>query len=591
MNAVILVVISIVLFLVAYLFYGRYLAKTLKIDPKAVTPAHAMNDGIDYVPTKSPVLLGHHFASIAGAGPILGPIIGSAFGWMPVYLWLIVGGIFMGGVHDMTSMIASVRHNGTSIGKVIESYIGVRGKRLFMVFAYLTMILVIAVFCRIVAVTFVTVPGVASASIFFILFAIVLGLGIYRFKINLLIVSILSIILLAVGIQLGNRYPVVIYPYFVTSGTQSAITQLQDSGTITDIRNPAVVAEALKANHQLAEANDIAQAESKTRNFWVVILLIYVAIASVTPVWILLQPRDYLNSFLLYALLLGGVVGLFFADVHIVMPRYTQFHTQVGYLFPVLFVTVACGAISGFHSLVASGTTAKQLNREPDARLIGYGGMLIESLLAVVALVAAATMLHDKYQVLFDRGDFINIYSQGVGRFIAGIPALGISEQGAVTFAGLAVSAFALTTLDTCTRLARFTLQELVDDQKSPVLKSLQNRYFSTLLTVILGALFIFSGSSSAIWPVFGAANQLLASLALLAVTAWLANIRRPNWFTKIPMVFMYIVTLSAIGTLVVQNASKGNLLLSTVGVLLIILSVLLFVQAFRVSPMKNKSM
>ncbi len=582
MNAVILVVTGLILFFVAYLTYGRYLANKLEIDPNAVTPAHELNDGVDYVPAKTPVLLGHHFASIAGAGPILGPIIGSAFGWMPVYLWIIVGGIFMGGVHDMTSMIASTRHKGVSIGKIIEKYLGTRGKLLFMLFAYLTMILVIAVFCKIVATTFVTVPSVATSSVLFIIVAVVFGLAIYRFRLPLVPASILGILLLFSSIYLGQMYPMVVYEKFVSPETVKVLNDLKANGLMQDISSPAKIKSSLTDAEYSSVIADVANAETKSQRLWVFILLGYVMIAAVTPVWILLQPRDYLNSFLLYALLIGGVGGLFFANAHVALPAYTHFKTDIGYLFPVLFVTVACGAISGFHSLVASGTTAKQLNNEKDARIIGYGGMLIESLLAILALMAAATMIKGNYHCLFANGDFITMFSMGVGNFISKIPLLGIQQHSAVTFSGLAVSAFALTTLDTCTRLARFTFQEFFDNNREKKSILTTNRYIGTIVTVVLSAVFIFSGSSGAIWPIFGSANQLLASLALLAVTAWLANISRPNWFTKIPMFFMYVITIAGLFTLIVQNYHKGNFLLVVVGGLLVLVSVLLFIQAAK---------
>ncbi len=582
MNAVILVVAGLILFFVAYLTYGRYLANKLEIDPKTVTPAHELNDGVDYVPAKTPVLLGHHFASIAGAGPILGPIIGSAFGWMPVYLWIIVGGVFMGGVHDMTSMIASTRHKGVSIGKIIEKYLGTRGKLLFMLFAYLTMILVIAVFCKIVATTFVTVPSVATSSVLFIIVAVVFGLAIYRSRLPLVPASVLGILLLFFSIYLGQLYPMVVYEKFVSPETVKTLNDLKMNGLVQDISSPAKIKQVLTDVEYKSIVADVTTAETKSQRLWVFILLCYVMIAAVTPVWILLQPRDYLNSFLLYALLIGGVGGLFFANAHVALPAFTHFKTDIGYLFPVLFVTVACGAISGFHSLVASGTTAKQLNNETDAKIIGYGGMLIESLLAILALMAAATMLKGNYNSLFANGDFIAMFSMGVGKFISKIPLLGIQQNSAITFSGLAVSAFALTTLDTCTRLARFTFQEFFDNNKEKKSILSTNRYIGTVVTVILSAVFIFSGSSGAIWPIFGSANQLLASLALLAVTAWLANISRPNWFTKIPMFFMYIITISGLFTLIVQNYHKGNFLLVIVGGLLVMVSVLLFIQAAK---------
>jgi len=582
MSPVILIIIGFILFLAAYLTYGSFIAKKFNVNPNRKTPAHELKDGVDYVPAKAPILLGHHFASIAGAGPILGPIIASAFGWIPVFLWIIIGGIFMGGVHDMTSLIASVRHKGVSIGKIIEEYLGVRGKRLFMVFAYLTMILVIAVFVKIVATTFVTVPSVATSSFLFILIAIIFGLGIYRTKLPLLPSSIVGVILLFLCINLGTRYPIVIYDKFLKASTKTTITEFIQNGELQIMNSPVEVYNVLDNKGLTDEADDVKSAEKKANNVWIFIILFYILIAAITPVWILLQPRDYLNSFLLYALLVGGMIGIFFTDATIVLPKVTQFKTNIGYLFPVLFVTVACGAISGFHSLVASGTTAKQLNKESDAKLIGYGSMLIESMLAILALLAAATMLKDRYHLLYQNKDYIILFSEGIGRFMAKIPFIKMSEHAGVTFSGLAVSAFALTTLDTCTRLARFTFQEFFDvsGKKKSILTT--NRLIGTIITIVFSAIFIFSGSSNALWPIFGSANQLLAALALLAVTAWLSHLKKPNWFTRIPMYFMYVVTLTALVTLIYQNIMNKNYTLIIVGIFLIVVSILLFIQAVK---------
>lgn len=530
MSSVVMIFVGITLFVVAYLTYGAYVARRLGVDPQRPTPAETMRDEIDYVPTCAPIVLGHHFASIAGAGPILGPIIASAFGWLPVYLWIIVGGIFIGAVHDISAMIASIRHEGKSIGEVIEQHIGKNGKILFLIFAWSTLILVLAVFTRIVATTFESVPSAATASTLFILLALIFGFAVYRRKLPLIPTTLIGILLLFICVWLGQCWPI------------------------------AVSATA-----------------------WRYILLGYVFIAAVAPVWILLQPRDYLNSFLLYALIIGGVIGIFFARPSLQLPHLTQFRTEVGYLFPVLFVTVACGAISGFHSLVASGTTAKQVAREPDAKIIGYGGMLIESLLAIVALLAAATLFSTRFRELYAANSFVAIFSEGVGNFIAAIPLLGIEEESAITFSALAVSAFCLTSLDTCARLARFIFQELFARKgANPSTPIVTNRYFCTFITVSAGWIFLFSGGSDAIWPVFGSANQLLAALALLAVTVWLAKSKRRNGFVRYPMIFMFAVTLAALANLMHSNFNRGHYLLAVVGLLLFVLAILLGVQAIR---------
>jgi len=526
MSASLLVVISILVFLAGYIWYGRFLTRKFDLNRGNPTPAHTRRDDVDYCPAKTPVLLGHHFASIAGAGPILGPIYAAVFGWVPVFLWILVGSLFIGGVHDFSSLIASIRHGGKSIGEVIEDHIGKAGKRLFLIFAWFTLVLVVAVFCKIVASTFQTTPQAATSSILFIVLAVVFGASIYRWRVPLGLATLVGIVLLFGCVVLGIRFPIHL-----------------------------------------------------SYNAWIALLFGYIFVAAVTPVWILLQPRDFLSSFLLYSVLLGGVVGIFVTNPKITLPAITRFHTDLGLLFPILFVTVACGAISGFHSLVASGTTSKQLNFEPDARVVGYGSMLIEGVLAVVALITAVTAVgllkDDYYQWVRSEGP-ITIFSKGVGRFIS---TLGIPERAGITFAALSISAFCLTTLDTATRLARFVFQEFFErEEKSSILSG--NRYVGTLVTILFAGLLTFSGTSSTLWPLFGSANQLLAAIALLAVTVWLAELQKKNRFVKIPMYFMFCVTLTALGSLIYKNLTARNWTLFLIAILLFGIAILLVLQA-----------
>ncbi|MGQ9644362.1 MAG: carbon starvation CstA family protein, partial [Ignavibacterium sp.] len=517
---------------VAYKLYGGFLSKRLEVNNSKETPSHTMYDGVDYYPAKSPVLLGHHFASIAGAGPIVGPVIAAGFGWVPVYLWVLFGAVFIGGVHDFSSIIASVRHQSKSIGFIIQSYIGDSGKKLFLLFSWATLILVIAVFTIIVADTFTHIPSSATSSVLFIILAILFGFAIYRLKVPLLIGTIAGVILLFLSIVAGNYFPI----------------QLN---TLT----------------------------------WQLILFAYIFAASVTPVWILLQPRDYLNSFLLYALMIGGLVGVFFAAPSINIPAFSSFSLdKVGYLFPALFVTVACGAISGFHSLVGSGTTAKQLDKETDAHLVGYGGMLIEGLLAVLSLTAVASMMNKEFiDILVNKGP-VPAFSLGVARFLNAIPFLNISMEAGQNFSALAVSAFALTSLDTATRLARFMLQEFFESKKQPETKSVfQNRFVATGITVAVGAALTFSGKTMSIWPVFGSANQLLAALALLALTVWVAYLRKGYLFVMIPMFFMFAVTLTSLAMLSYTNFTAMNYTLAVISLLLFVLAIILGVKAYGV--------
>lgn len=532
MSGILLIVIALLLFSFAYKIYGGFLSKHLSVTNENETPSHTMYDGVDYCPAKPPVLLGHHFASIAGAGPIVGPIIAASFGWVPVYLWVLFGATLIGGVHDYTSIIASIRHKGKSIGQIIETYIGISGKKLFLVFTWSTLVLVIAVFGLIVSDTFHHIPSSGTSSILFIFLAVAFGFAVNRFKFSLLISSVIGVSLLSICIYIGNVYPIYL-----------------------------------------------------SKEIWIVLLLIYISIASVTPVWALLQPRDYLNSFFLYALILGGVVGLFFTMPEVNLAPVTSFSIEkLGYLFPALFVIVACGAISGFHSIVGSGTTAKQLDKETDARVIGYGGMLIEGLLAVLALLSVAALDQEHFLELLQTKGAVPAFSAGVANFLHNIPLLGIQTEHAAGFAALAVSAFALTSLDTATRLARYSFQEFfekTDNKEQNILAT--NRFLSTAITVGFGAILTFSGQSMVIWPVFGSANQLLAAIALLALTVWVAKRKMNFLFILIPTIFMFAVTLTALAMLIYQNVLVNNYSLSLISLFLFVLAIILVYQAYLV--------
>jgi len=534
MTSFALLLLAIIFLVLAHKFYAPRIERILGVKKTRPTPAHAMRDDIDYCPAKAPVLFGHHFASIAGAAPIIGPVIAAAFGWGAVAIWVIIGGIFLGAVHDYASLIASVRHEGRSIGQVIESYVGNLGRRLFLIFVWTTLVLVIAVFLVVTAQTFVTVPAAASASSLFIALAIVFGVFLYRLKLPLGILSAIGIVFLAICIYAGNSFPL-----------------------------------------------------NMSLDVWIAVLLVYIFIASVTPVWILLQPRDYLNSFLLYALLIFAIAGIFIARPAIELPLFTGWsQPDLGPIFPILFVTVACGAISGFHSLVASGTTSKQLNNEGDAKHVGYGAMLVESLLAIVALVSVMHLTRGDYLELLTKEGPVALFSRGVGGFIA---AFGIDPKNATQFAALAVSAFVLTSLDTATRLGRFTFQEFFAPRggKKPSIL-FTNRFIATAITVVAGASLAYSGQWKAIWPIFGSANQLLAALALLAVTLWLRKRGRPFGATAIPMFIMFTITISALILLVWQNARGGNYALASMAAGLFILAIVLIVDSVR-SLLKTK--
>ena len=571
MNAAVLLIISIAILLIGYIFYGRWLSKKWGVDPSNVTPAHTMEDGVDYVPAKAPVLMGHHFSSIAGAGPINGPIQAAVFGWVPVALWVLIGGIFFGGVHDFGALFASVRNKGKSIGTVIEDSIGLKAKRLFLIFAYLTLLLVVAAFASIVANTFKAtflengaVDYAASAanastamiSIFFIVLAILFGFFVYRRNAPLGVSTIIGVALIAVAMVVGLKW----HPLYLSYET------------------------------------------------WMIICGIYILVASVTPVWILLQPRDYLSSFLLYGMMILAVVGIVGCHPSIdTMPAFTGFKdtlaptgSSLGYLFPALFVTIACGAISGFHSLVGSGTTAKQLNREQDAQPIAYGGMLIESALAIISLCAVAYIWKD-----YADGTTVVPTAVFAGGLSAMLGELFGSGAQSITYSLLilAVSAFCLTSLDTATRLARYMFQEFwVKPGEDPknltgARKVLTNPYVATAITVVIGIALGMTGYAK-IWALFGAANQLLAALGLLAVAAWLGKIGRNNKMFIIPMVFMLLVTLTSlvftiitqVGLITSGTDVTWGIVRGVIAVLLIILAIDLVVEGVKTLSKQAKT-
>ena len=533
-----LLVIAISAFSIAYKFYGDFLSRKLEVDDLNSTPSHQQEDGVDYVPAKKPILFGHHFASIAGVGPIVGPVLAVAFGWVPVYTWILFGAVFLGGVHDYASMVASIRHKGKTMGAIIENYLGLSSKNLFLIFTWATLLLVIAVFGIIIADTFVSIPSAGSSSILFIFAAVIFGFLLNKYNLPLWIATILGIVLLGFSVTLGQMFPLVL-----------------------------------------------------GKEIWIIILFVYVFIASVIPVWMLLQPRDYLNSFFLYAILFGGIVGVFFSNPTLPMPTFTSFYIEkLGLLFPVLFITVACGAISGFHSIVSSGTTSKQLDKESDAKFIGYGGMLLEGILAVIAMLSVSTLSMKDYVAILDSEGPVSAFSTGVANFIGNIPLLNIEFGSAKSFIALGVAAFALTTLDTSTRLARYTFKEFFERSNKKEQSILaKNRYIGTFITILLAALLTFSGKTMTLWPLFGSANQLLAALALLGITVWIVSTKKDPTFSLIPTLFMFLVTLSALGMLVYNNiVVHQNYSLAVISLLLFILAVMLWKEAYSVMFVKK---
>lgn len=527
MTLISLLLIVGVIFIIAYFTYGRFLEKKMGVDPNHKTPAVEMADGVDYVEAKKPVLLGHHFATIAGGGPIVGPVSAAVFGWIPAVIWIVLGSIFIGGVHDYTALQASIRHKAQSIGTIIKEYIGKRGQTLFLAFSVATLILIVGVFIILVRDTFVNVPEAATSSLLFIGLAVLFGILVNQLRMNFLLASALGVIAMFVAVWFGNVFP------------------LHLSGTT-----------------------------------WVIILLAYSYIASVLPVWILLQPRDYLNSFLLYGMILGAVIGIIFANPVMKMDGYTGFYNEtLGYMFPILFITIACGAVSGFHSLVSSGTTAKQLDNEKNGKFITYGGMLLEGFLAVIAIGSVGYLTQAEFTTkLAELGGPIPTFSAGVGFLMSHF---GIPEVVGTTFVALVASAFLMTTLDSATRLGKYAVQEFAEGKS----KFFSNQHIATLIIVIGAGALAVSGTWNKVWPLFGSANQMLGAIALLAVSAWLMKKGVNAWFTIIPMILMFIITLSALSVLIYENIFTGgspNYFLAISAFALLVLCIFLIFEAWN---------
>ncbi len=525
-----------VLFLIAYFVYGRFLEKRYEVDDNRLTPSHTDYDGIDRVPARRAILLGHHFSSIAGAAPVIGPIIASiAFGWFPVLLWIVIGAIFIGGVHDFSTLIASIRHKARSIAEIAKEYMSPVAYKLFLVFIWLSLIYVLTVFTDLTAATFVADGGVATSAVMFIALAVIFGFFVYRLKLSILWSSLIFVPLVFVCVWLGQKMPLSADRIPIVFGGDPAKT-------------------------------------------WDLLLVFYCFVASVIPVWILLQPRDYLSSFLLYASVIGGFVGILFGGFSVAYPAFTGWTSpQLGPLLPILFITVACGACSGFHAIVASGTSSKQLDKESDAKPVAYGSMLIEGIIAVIALIAVAMVAKDN--PLITKAPLV-IFGTAMSKFLS---VFGLPQKLGFSFGLLALSTFILTTLDTATRLGRYVFEEFFE------LKGIRWRALSTLATLALPTIFVLITLKDPdgnlipawkiIWPVFGATNQLLAGLVLLVIAVWLRKNGKKSFFVLIPMVFMSIMTIWSLILLLKKYR------LSPVGIIaavLLLLAVILIFEAFR---------
>ncbi|SEO61323.1 carbon starvation protein [Halogranum amylolyticum] len=529
-----LVAAVLVLFSLGYFGYSRYLARFVELDDANTTPAHKYEDGQEYVPAKKPVLLGHHYSSIAGGAPIVGPITaGVVWGWVPALLWIAIGNPLLGATHDFVSLSASLRHEGKSIGYIIGQYVGERGKNMLLWFAFLTIVLVVAVFALVVAIVFNAYPEAATASLIYIGLAVLLGAYLYQLNLPFIPGTVAFVVAMFVGVFLGIQYPLALFEPASRAPTQTLVLFEGMGGTWL----PG--AEALGVNTAA----------------WVPIILLYGALASALPVWVLLQPRDYLSSFLLYTgvggALLAIIVGTLLGSSS--QPLVTNLEPYYGFigrsgapLFPLLFITIACGTISGFHSLVSSGTTSKQLNKESDARLIGYGGMLGEGLLAIVALSTVAIVSPD---VGGGIGLALPTFAEGGGIILT---SFGIPPTFGGPFMALVLVSFLLTSTDTAVRLGRYMMEEIVGTPESSVESVATNRYSNAAIQAVPAYVLITSGSWLTLWQLFGGANQLLAALALLTATVWLANWDDSKQLisTGAPMALMVIITVLGLGWL-----------------------------------------
>ena len=547
-----------VTFTAGYVGYSRYLAQFVDLDEEAETPAHKYEDGQEYVPSKKPVLLGHHFSSIAGGAPIVGPITaGAVWGWVPALLWIAIGNPLMGAVHDFVSLSGSLRHEGKSIGYIIGQYVGEGGKKMLLWFAFLTIILVVAVFALVVSIVFNAFPQVVTASFLYIALALVFGVYLYQLNGPFIPGTIVFVAGIFAAVWVGLQYPLALFELAEGSHPDGTIVLLSGVGSWV----PG--ASALGGNTAA----------------WIPIVMIYGAVASALPVWVLLQPRDYLSSFLLYTGVGGAIVAIIVGTIFATSSQPLVIDSSLGAfegfwgvegvflpLFPLLFVTIACGTISGFHSLVSSGTTAKQLNKETDARLIGYGGMLGEGLLAAVALSTLAVW------GFADAGGGIGAalpnFASGGGVILT---SLGIPESVGAVFMALVLVSFLLTSTDTAVRLGRYMMEEIVgttpgrtDTGLNASIGSLaRGRYTNPFVQIIPAYLMVISGQWVVLWGLFGGANQLLAALALLTATVWLANWDDTKQLvsTGVPMAIMTTITVLGLSWLAFYENLYVNLI------------------------------
>jgi carbon starvation protein len=570
MSMLIIVLLAAAVLTAAYFSYGSLLVRLFQVNPDRKTPAVDLRDDVDYAPLAPNELLSQHFSAIAAAGPIVGPILaGVMFGWIPALCWILVGCIFVGGLHDFSALMASIRHQARSMAEVVREHVSRRAFLLFLSFVWLALVYIVVAFTDITARSFVgkqelengevvSGGGIASSSLMYLALPIIMGVWMRFGKLPIGLATIIFLPLVGVSIWAGQHVPFDLTQFFLTDG-----------------RTPE-------------------QAQAVAVKTWDLLLLVYCCIASVVPVWMLLQPRGHLGGYFLYAALLGGALGLILQNDPIRYDAFTDWQIGTQTLFPMLFITIACGACSGFHSLIASGTTSKQLRSEKDAKLIGYGAMLLEGMVAVVSLCCVMRLAKD-HALVADISKLApnRIYAEGIGSFLQ---TLGVPGQFAVSFALMAFTTFVYDTLDVCTRLGRFIIQELTGWHDT------KGRWLGTLLTGGVPAFFVTQtlvgpdGKEQPLWRIFwnlfGASNQLLAALTLLGVTVWLWQTRRAWWVwlvAGIPTAWMYAMSSWALVQIILSNLKAlqtqstpllSNQLIVAISTLLVILAAAMLGEA-----------
>ncbi len=547
MNAIGLIMFAFLLYAFGYLVYSKYISdKVFSLDDRRVTPAKELEDGVDYVPTNRWILLGHHFTSITGAGPIVGPAIAVIWGWLPALLWVVLGAVFIGAVHDFSALVTSIRHKGRSVGAILGEYAGERARVIFLLLILALAILVNAVFAYVIALLFTKFPSSVIPAWTIVPLALAFGYSVYRFRVNFLIPTFLFLLVLYASMFVGKAFPVDVSKVAGVLGMDSIM-------------------------------------------FWILVLFTYTFFASSLPVWLLLQPRDFLNGLQVVILLTLIYVGAILSNPEVMAPAVNVSPEGAPPILPFLFITIACGALSGFHALVSSGTSSKQLEKESDARTIGYLGFLGESSLAVAVIVACTAGI-----TMFSSERFAQLYSSWVSIKKSAIPAvvegganlissLGIDHDLSKTLIATLIVLFAATTMDTSVRIQRYILNELGQIYSITPLK---NTWIASLIAVISSMALVLAKEGGkgglVFWPVFGAANQLLAGLALLVSYLYLRRERKPTLPILLPLLLILTITSLAMFMNMVNNAVKGDYLLATVSGIILILEVAIILESIN---------